>query len=300
MSTYKRLLFIINPNAGMRRKESPLSELIMTFSDYDYETIVCFTKKQGDATLIVEEHANHEIDLIICMGGDGTLNETFAGANNINWNRPIGYIPAGSTNDFASSLGLPSDPIEVAKLIMEGKPRLMDIGEFNGRKFVYTAACGIFTKISYETPQKVKNRLGHFAYLLEGVKDFTQLHSIHMKISTDSGELYEDDYLMVALCNTFSLGGVMSLDEGNVEFDDGLFELLMISMPRDIMQLNSIVMALYEQSYTENSGLVRIVKVKSAEIDFPASEDWSLDGERGEGQIHNTFKVIPSAINLIY
>jgi len=300
MSTYNRLLFIINPNAGMRRKESPLSEIIMTFSDYGYETIVCFTKKQGDATLLVEEHANSEIDLIVCMGGDGTLNETLAGANSIFWNRPIGYIPAGSTNDFATSLGLPNDPVEVAKLIMTGKPRGIDIGEFNGRKFVYTAACGIFTKVSYETSQKVKNRLGHLAYLLEGVKDFTQLHSIHMRITTDKKMVYEDDYIMVAICNTFSLGGVMSLDEGNVELDDGLYELLMISMPRDLIQLNAIVMSLYEQSYDEDSGLVKIVKVKTADIDFPAAEDWSLDGERGEGKIHNSFKVLHDAIRLIY
>ena len=300
MSTYKRLLFIINPNAGMRRKESPLNEIIMLFSDYNYETIVCFTKKQGDATELVEDHANRGIDLIVCMGGDGTLNETIAGAIKIKWNRPIGYIPAGSTNDFANSLGLSRDPVEVAKTIMEGKPRCIDIGEFNGSQFVYTAASGIFTKVSYETSQKIKNVLGHFAYLLEGVKDFTQLHSIHMKIRTDSGMSYEDEFIMVAFCNTFQMGGVLALDEGNVELDDGLFELLMISMPRDIVQFNTIIKSLYEQSYDEDSGLVRIVKVKSADIDFPAAEDWSLDGERGDGKMHNSFNVIHDAIQLIY
>ena len=294
---YKRLLFVINPNAGMRKKESPLSEIIMTFSDYDYETIVCFTKKQVDSTELVRQHAGEEIDLIVCMGGDGTLNETLAGARSIGWDKPIGYIPAGSTNDFAASLGLPSDPVEAAKRVMEGETRPLDLGEFNGRTFVYTASCGIFTKASYETPQKVKNRLGHLAYILEGMKELTQFRPTYMEIDTGT-EVFQDNYILVAICNTFSLGGVMTLDSAAVDLGDGVFELLLIAQPRDIQQLNLIIKSLYEQNY--DTSLVKFCKVKKATIVCPDGLDWALDGERGEGWVKNDFVIVPGGVRLIY
>lgn len=303
MSTYKKLLFIINPNAGMRRKESPLSQIIMTFSDYDYETIVCFTKKQGDGTRLVEEHASSDIDLIVCMGGDGTLNETFAGARKIGWDKCVGYIPAGSTNDFAATLGLSSDPVKAAENIMTGTPHNLDLGELNGRLFVYTACCGIFTKTSYETPQKIKNRLGHFAYVLEGMKDLGDLHPVHMKIETKNQKI-EDNFIFVAICNTFSIGGIMTLDENDVTLDDGEFELLTVSMPRDIMQLNNIVSYLYEQKYSDegfDSSIMSYTKVSEAKITIPIpNDDWSLDGERGVVKESNTFKVLASAVKFLY
>ena len=180
MNIYRRLLFIINPHAGMHRKDNPLSEIILCFSDHGYETVVCFTREGGDATRLVEEHAYDDIELIVCMGGDGTLNEVITGCRNIKWNKAVGYIPAGSTNDFAASLGLSSDPVEAARNIMAGTPKELDIGEFNGRTFVYTACSGMFTRVSYETPQKYKNVLGHFAYVLEGIKELSAIQATHM------------------------------------------------------------------------------------------------------------------------
>ncbi len=298
MKKFKRLLFIVNPNAGLKR-ETPFDAICTVFEDHDYEVIVCFTRAAGDGTVIVRDHAGDDIDLIVCMGGDGTLNETFAGAYEIGWRKPIGYIPAGTTNDFASSIGLPSDHVEAAKHIMEHEPHDLDLGMFNGRMFVYTACCGIFTKTSYETPQKIKNVFGHLAYVLEGVKDLTQIHSIHMKIDTGT-EKFEDNYLFVSMCNTYSLGGVMTLDESQVSLSDGEFELFTIAMPRDLLQLNTIITALASQKYDEANDLVHFTKVKNAEILFPQFEDWSLDGERGEGREKNKFSVVHDAVRLIY
>lgn len=297
MGNYKRLLLIINPNAGMRKKENSLNEIIMTFSEYDYETIVCFTKASGDGTRLVEEHAGEDIDLIVCMGGDGTLNEVFGGARKIGWEKPIGYIPAGSTNDFANSLGLPFEPVEAAKNIMTGSAKYLDLGEYNKRSFVYTACCGIFTKTSYETPQKRKNMLGHFAYLLEGMKDITQVHPIYMEIELEK-EVLKDNFIFVAICNTFSLGGIMTLDEMDVDLADGEFELLAITQPRDIAQLNSIIVSLYEQNF--DNPLIAFRKISKAEIRMQQPEDWSLDGERGEGKEKNRFRVIQNAVKMIY
>ena len=298
MSTYKKLLFIINPRAVIRKKDSALSDIILTFSDYGYETIVCFTRESGDASRLVAEHVDEEIDRIVCMGGDGTLNEVIAGCRDIAWDKPLGYIPAGSTNDFATSLGLPSDPAEAAERAMTGEVHRLDIGRFNGRHFVYTASCGIFTKVSYETPQKYKNLLGHFAYLLEGMKDLTNLHSMHMRISME-GHVYEDNYLLAAFCNTFSLGGVMSLDSNQVDLGDGFFEVLMISRPHDLLQLSAIVQALLEQKY-DGTPHVTFCKTDHAIISCSKSPDWSLDGEHGIGRDVNEFEVVSGGVRMIY
>lgn len=298
MNKYKKILFVINPNAGIHKKENILADIIPIFDEYNYETTVCFTKQSGDGTTIVKEHCRDEYDLIVCMGGDGTLNEVFSGAMAINWKKPIGYIPAGSTNDFATSLGLPSEPVEAARHIMMKEPRYLDLGLFNGRYFVYTASAGIFTRTSYETPQRVKNVLGHFAYILEGMKDITQLHPIHMSIDSDRG-LEEKDYIFVAICNTFSLGGVMNLDEANVDLDDGIFELLTIELPKDIPQFNSIIKDLYDQNF-EDSSLVNLTRIERADIVFEEAEDWSLDGERGSGSRNIHFQVAEKAVQLIY
>lgn len=297
----KRLLMIINPNAGIRKKESPLSQIILIFSDYGYETTVCFTKQRGDGTRLVVEHKNDGYDMIVCMGGDGTLNETLTGAKNIAWTGDMGYIPAGSTNDFASSLGIPSDPEDAAKRIMEGTMHKLDLGEFNGRTFVYTACCGLFTKSSYETPQAIKNRLGHLAYVLEGMKDIMPTNGgikpITMEIDTGDA-VYKGNYIFAAICNTYSLGGVMTLDENDVSLSDGMFEMLLIQMPTDITHLNGIIKSLYEQTY--DNPYVTMAKVNKATIRYMSEEDWSLDGERGEATEINEFRVIHDAVGLIY
>lgn len=297
MGKFKRIFMIINPNAGIRKKVNILNDIINVFSDHDYETVVSYTRKSGDATELVKDHVDASIDLIVCMGGDGTLNETLSGAKAIGWNKPIGYIPAGSTNDFASSLGLPSEPEAAAKQIMEGTPKRLDLGIFNGRMFVYTASCGIFARTSYETPQKFKNRMGHLAYILEGMKDITQFRPNYMEIDTGE-EKFEGEFILTAVCNTFSLGGVMNLDNGEIDLGDGWFEILMIRQPKDIAQLNAIIKALYEQNYDHD--LVTLCKVKKAKILCPTAEDWSLDGERGEGFEVNEFEVVSGGLKLIY
>lgn len=296
MEKYKRLLFIINPNAGIK-KDNGLIDILNIFYYYDYEPIVLFTRKRNDATDYVVQHAFDDISLIVCMGGDGTLNEVFAGAVQINWKKPIGYIPAGSTNDFASSLGLPGDHLENAKRIMTGTARYLDLAEFNKRSFVYTASCGLFSRTSYETPQKVKNLLGHFAYILEGVKDISQFKPVYMEIECED-KIIKDEFILVSLCNTFSLGGVVSFEDKDIKLDDGYFELLTISKPRDIVQLNSIVYSLYEQNY--DNSYINFFKVKFAKITMPIVQDWSLDGEKEEGKTICEFNVMHKAVQLIY
>ncbi|MCR5250309.1 MAG: diacylglycerol kinase family lipid kinase [Lachnospiraceae bacterium] len=297
MPSYKKLLFIVNPHAGVRKKESVLTDIILTFSDFYYETIVCCTREAGDASRIVREHVDDEIDRIVCMGGDGTLSEVIGACRAYEWDKPIGYIPAGSTNDFAASLKLPMEPAEAAERVMRGKPHRLDIGRFNGGYFVYTASCGLFTKASYDTPQRTKNLIGHLAYVLEGMKELTQIRSWHMRIMTE-GRVYEDNYLFVSICNTFSLGGVMNLEHAQVSLSDGLFELLLISMPRDLLQLRDIIQSLREQKF--ESPLVQFRKVDQLTISCPDKADWSLDGEKSEGKEKTEIAVIPGAVRILY
>ena len=296
MENYKRLLFIINPNAGIKRRENRLSEIIIMFSDYGYETVICFTEKSGDGTELVKKHARDDISLIVCMGGDGTLNEVIEGCISIGWDKPIGYIPAGSTNDFASSLGLPEEPDEAAHRIMTGRGRRIDTGVFNGRGFVYTATTGLFSKTSYETPQAVKNLLGHFAYVMGGIKDLSEFVPMEMTIEAD-GVQYEGVYSLVSLCNTYSLGGMMNFEESSVDLSDGYFELLMIMKPDDILVLDSIRRALVERDFS--TGLVSMVKVKNVKIACKDMPDWSLDGEFEKGSRVNRFSVREGSVTII-
>lgn len=297
----KKLLLIVNPNAGVRKRENALGQILLVFSDYGYVTTVCFTQTRGDATGLVVKYANEGFDMIVCIGGDGTLNETLAGALQVKWEKALGYIPAGSTNDFASSLGIPSDVIEAAKRIMEGKMHKFDMGKFNDRTFVYTACCGIFTKTSYATPQVIKNRLGHFAYVLEGMKDLNPykggVKPVAMEIDTGE-QVYTGNYLFAAICNTYSLGGVMTLDESDISLSDGMFEMLLIRVPDDLMEFNGIIRCLRDQTY--DSPYVTMAKVKNATIKYLSDEDWSLDGERGDTKEINTFTVIHDAVGLVY
>ncbi len=297
MNTFKRLLLIINPHAGIRRKNIDLTDIILCFSDHGYESVVCFTRESGDATRLVEEHGDDTIEMLVCMGGDGTLNEVIAGCRRIGWKKPLGYIPAGSTNDFASSLGLPPNPVEAAEVIMTKLPHSLDVGEFNGRTFIYTASSGIFTKASYQTPQSVKNVLGHFAYVLGGVADLTQVHEQHMRLQTN-GVVYEGDYIFVAICNTFHLGGVMTLDSAGVDLADGKFELLLVSMPKDLMQLTAIIGALNEQDFS--TPLVQCIKTEEVLIRPKEAADWTLDGEYAKGNTEDHFRVIVGGIRMIY
>ena len=297
MASYKKLLFIINPHAGIKKKDSCLTDIILTFSDHYYEAIVCFTRAPGDAAKLVKEHVDDEIDKVVCMGGDGTLSEVIAGLRKYRWDKPLGYIPAGSTNDFAASLKLPSDPAEAAECAMKGNPHRLDIGMFNERQFVYTASCGIFTRASYDTPQSIKNVFGHAAYILAGMKELTQIRSWHMRVMVD-GHVYEDNYLFVSVCNTYSLGGVMNLNNSNVSLTDGFFELMLISVPRDLIQLGEIVQALQEQKF--DTPLVQFMKVDQVSIYCADKPDWSLDGEKAEGLETNKIGVIPGGVRMFY
>lgn len=246
-NTDNTLLLILNPEAGLRYARKFLPEIIALFTDYGYQCLVFVTEKRGDATEFVKKYGER-VKCIVSIGGDGTFNETVTGVMQAGLNIPVGYIPAGSTNDFANSLHLPSDIMNAAKNIMEGEPVSIDVGRFQQRYFTYVASFGAFTRASYETPQNVKNALGHLAYILEGMKSLASIRPEHVKLIAD-GRTYERELLFGAVSNSTSLGGVLTLDPDVVDMNDGKFEIMLVHMPNSAIELNEILTAIASKQY---------------------------------------------------
>lgn len=291
----KKLLLILNPNAGTQKARRVLANIVSLFGEYGYLSTVCVTAKRGDAVDFARDYGG-EHDLVVTSGGDGTLNETITGLMRGGHATPIGYIPAGSTNDFAASLGLSSDILRAARDIMEGQPQALDVGRFQDRYFSYTASFGAFTSTSYSTPQNVKNVLGHAAYVLEGIKDLPNIRPQNVCLEAD-GQIYDGDFLFGAVCNSTSLGGVLKLAPGMVDMNDGLFEALLIRNPGNAIELQSIISALTSRKY--DNPMLTFVRASKLVFQADPAMPWTLDGEYAEGAESITVENMHGAIRLM-
>ena len=245
----KKMLFIMNPYAGKRRANKYLADILEMFNRADYLVTVHMTAGPGDATGVVQALAPG-MDIVVCCGGDGTFNETVAGLLKANVDIPVGYIPAGSTNDFAASLHLPTEPLEAAQEIVEGVPVSYDAGSFCGRFFSYVASFGAFTRTSYATPQSIKNALG-------------------------------------AICNSTSVGGILTLDPKQVDMADGKLEVLLVRSPQSLLELTECIAAVQSQQYN-NCEMITFRSGSKIEITADPEMPWTLDGEREDGHEHIT------------
>ena len=238
----KKALFIVNPHAGKEQIKYHLLSIVDILVKAGYTVTVYTTQCQGDAIRAVRER-ERDYELVVCSGGDGTLDEIVTGMIQSGFRTKIGYIPAGSTNDFANSLKLPSTMNKAAKIIAAGHPFACDIGIFNHDVFVYVAAFGIFTEVSYETPQEMKNMLGHTAYLLEGMKQIQNIKSYHMKVTYDDNVI-EGEFIYGMITNSYSIGGIRNITGKDVALNDGLFEVTLIKRPNSLIELNKTLAAL--------------------------------------------------------
>ena len=273
----KKMLFVFNPKAGKGKIKTHLLDIVDIFSSHDYEIIIRSTQAPRDAYEKAKEYAN-SVDMIVCSGGDGTLDEVVTGIMEAESSVPIGYIPAGSTNDFANSLFMPKNMTKVAEMIMEEELYHCDIGRFNQKTFAYVAAFGLFTDVSYETDQDLKNVLGHVAYVLEGVKRLFDIKSYHMKVTSDEVQA-EDDFIVGMITNSRSVGGFKNLTGKNVDMNDGLFEVTLIVHPKNPLQLQEIITALVMAE--DNTDLIYSFKTKKLTIESDEEVPWTLDGEFG-------------------
>ncbi len=296
MNDYRKVLIILNPTAGQKRANAELTEIVRLFTANEYLPTVLTTLRRGDGTLYAKNLAG-EFDLVVAIGGDGSFNEVVAGVIGSGAGTPVGYIPAGSTNDFADSLKLRSDISGAAMDIIKGYPILLDIGEFNGRCFTYVASFGAFTKTSYTTPQDVKNALGRLAYILSGISSLGEIRPIHLKAEVD-GRTFEDDYIFGAVTNSTSMGGIVKLDEGLVDMSDGRFEMLLVKNPRDLIEIAEIVRAVTESDFSDEEQFV-FLSGSDFLIHNPEMVDWTLDGEYQKGTAEIRIKNLRHALTLM-
>ena len=278
----KKMLFIFNPRSGRERLRTKLLDILDLFVKAGYEVTVHVTQSAGDAQKQVEKKGGG-VELLVCSGGDGTLNEVVSGM--MAWSREkrpqLGYIPAGSTNDFAASLDLPKNMLRAAAIAVAGRPFAIDVGKFgDGRYFVYVAAFGAFTEVSYKTPQETKNVLGHQAYMLEAVKRIAGLKSYRMKFFWDDQEL-EEDFILGMVTNTISIGGFKGLVQPRVALNDGEFEVMLVRKPRTPKDIQSIVSCLINKD-AEND-CVYMFRTSNLRMEIEEIVDWTLDGEYGGG-----------------
>lgn len=293
----KRLLLIMNPYAGQKNGKKHLADILELFCKEGYIPTVFMTTGAGNGYAVAKAHtAAH--DLVVCIGGDGTFNEVVSGVIDSGADVPIGYIPCGSTNDFASGLGLSKTPLRAAQDILEGTPKTYDVGSFDGRFFSYVASFGAFTRASYTTPQNLKNALGHLAYILEGIKDLPNIRPMRMRFET-ADAVFEDDYIFGAISNSTSLGGILMLAPDTVDMNDGLFELLLVKYPKNAAELNECIRCLQEKNY--HSPMLTFHSTNRLIVTTDETVDWTLDGEHEPGRTqitvenqHNAFRLISS------
>ena len=274
----KRLLFIYNPRAGKGLLKPQLSDIIDIFVKAEYEVVVYPTQAYRDAYKKVQEYDAKQYDLVVCSGGDGTIDEVVTGMMQRETRTPVGYIPTGTTNDFANSLHIPKGLLKAADNAVNGVVFPCDVGRFNDDIFVYVAAFGIFTDVSYETKQEVKNILGHLAYVLEGARSIFNVPSYHVRVTHDD-EVIEDEFMLGMVTNSRSVGGFQGIIGKDVIFDDGEFEVTLIRTPKNPLELNDIIAALL---FRQNESK-QIYSFRTGEICFESLEEipWTLDGEFG-------------------
>lgn len=292
----KKLLLILNPVAGTKKANRYLSDILKLFCQSDYECTVCLTTDEKRADTLVCQSGKDK-DIIVCIGGDGTFNETISGMVKENIKTPLGYIPTGSTNDFATSINLASSPMTAAKNILTGKAKTFDIGYFNNRIFTYVASFGSFTKTSYNTSRDLKNALGHFAYLLEGIKEIGDIRPEKLVIEHDGKEI-SGNYVFGAICNSTRVGGgVLKFSQDSIDMNDGMFEIILIKNPKNPAELMQLLFDLQSGNY--NGELFEFFKSDSFKIKTNENMPWTIDGEYEKGCSQIDIKVVKSAFSLI-
>ncbi len=300
MQDRRKLLLIMNPKSGVMLAPKHLAGIVERFSGAGYLTQVLMTTARGDARDFAHQYGG-DVDVVVVSGGDGTLNEVIDGMISGGHHTKIGYIPAGSTNDFANSVGLPTQIFDCVETVINGTPQNIDIGSFNGRFFSYVASFGAFTSVTYSIPQNLKNIFGHAAYVMGGITELANLKSIHAKITADPegpvARVYEGDYVLGAVCNSRSIGGILNLRQLHVDMNDGQMEVLLIKMPRDIIALNDIAISTLGGSFKSNQ--IESFSARDLRIEIDGNVHWTLDGEYEEGAEICDIHTIESAISLV-
>lgn len=277
----KQLLLIVNPTAGKRRATDYLPQITKKFEEANFEVETRYTEIDKNATGVTLQHGEGK-ELIVCVGGDGTLKETICGVMEKNLEVKIGYIPLGTTNDFAHSVNIPTDALKAVDAIIGGEEMPVDIGDFNGKEqFIYVSCFGNFCDVSYKAKQSLKNKIGRGAYYWETLKEVPKLKGYKARIECDDGEIIEGKFFYGGVSNSYSIAGFPVLTKAGVKFNDGLHELALIRMPKNPAQLMSVLKAMFVTKDVLNNEFLVVRRGKSFKFYFEDEVDWTLDGESG-------------------
>lgn len=290
----RKVLLIVNPMAGRQKIRGELIYVVDALTKAGYETVIYTTQNKKSTEQLFEE-LDSQFDEVVCCGGDGTFNEVLTAT--MQWERQpvLGYIPAGTTNDFAAGLKLPSDTKSAIRNFIEGQVHTYDAGLFNKTYFSYIASFGAFTETSYSTPQNFKNSLGHLAYILEGIKEIPAITPYPVHIEAD-GQIYEDSYIFGAISNARSVGGILKMSDSIVDLNDGLLEVMMIRMPRTLMDISAIVTSLNTKKYDPSMFL--FFQTHALTVTSEKELVWSLDGEKVNGGLSTSIACLKDAFRI--
>lgn len=291
----RKMLFVFNPHSGKGQIKNKLMDILDIMVKAGYDVTVHPTQAPQDALRVVMEEGP-DYDAICCSGGDGTLDETVSGMMRIGLHIPLGYIPAGSTNDFANSLMIPKDMLKAAKIAASGTPILCDVGQFNEKTFIYVAAFGLFTDVSYQTSQGLKNVWGHAAYVMEAAKRLSNIETYHATV-INGDQIIKDEFIYGMVSNSKFVGGIQNIAGRDVELDDGVFEVTLIRAPKNPIELNMIIGWLLNPDGGDECEYIYSFKSGQFSIQFEEAIPWTLDGEFGGAydkiEIENKQQVIP-------
>ena len=291
----KKMLLFVNPAVDGEEMQYQLMDVISRFTAAGYDVLCHPTQKPQDITEVIAQ-TGERYDMIVTCGGDGTLNETVTGLMSLEHRPLLGYIPAGTVNDFATSLHIPKTIPEAVTNIIEGVPFSVDLGGFNGKYFTYVAAFGAFTKVSYATPHASKQALGRAAYILEGIRSLTDIRPIH--VTARAGDtVIEDDVILGMVTNATSVGGFKALDDSIVKMDDGLNELILVRAPKALADYNAIIGSVIARDF--KSDHFHILQSDAVTLDFVDPAPWTLDGEYGGDTNHAVVINIPKPIRIM-
>ncbi len=273
----KKLLFVYNPHSGTQLISRRLSEIVDLFTKSGFDVTCHPTQAKNDCVETVRENCLN-YDLTVISGGDGTLNEAINGFMDVGYKKPFGYIPAGSTNDFSHSVGIPLKVMDAARNVVEGEPYTYDIGKHNDRFFTYVAGFGAFTEVTYTTPQDIKNVLGYLAYVLEAIASLPTIKEYKISYECE-GRKGSGSYLLGLVTNTLHVAGMKNRMSDDISLDDGLFEVILVKAPKKLADLNNLTQDILKRDFS--SGVLEYFKTDKLTIVCEDGLAWTLDGENG-------------------
>lgn len=296
MKTCKKVLLVVNPAAGQLKTKTGLMDIVRRMNSLGCLVTVVTTQRRAQASEIVKDLMG-QYDRLVCCGGDGTLNEVISGLMQTEEPKELGYIPAGTTNDFAASLGISKDLAKAAEAAVCGTVHELDLGRFNDRYFTYVASFGVFSATSYSAPQSVKNLFGHAAYVMEGLKELVNIQTYPVRIEAD-GRKWDGEYIYGSISNATSIGGIVRLDPQLVDLQDGKFEVVLIKPLKSADALHRLMFSLASKKYDPE--VMEFFQADAVHMELPDAQDWSLDGEYEPGAASVEVKSLPRAIRMIY